>query len=77
MQSGLDETFKLVIHQFVLDELNDITDSKDPKRRDKGRTGLESLSKIQKMSSIELTIPDSALEKGSQVEEKILFLPTA
>ena len=67
-------TYKLVIPQFVLDELNSIADSKDPKRRERGRTGLDSLSKIQQLDGVELTIPDSALEKGSQVEEKILFL---
>lgn len=67
-------TYKLVIPQFVLDELNIISDSKDLKRQERGRRGLEALGQIRQNESIELTIPDSTVEKGSQVEEKILFL---
>ena len=67
-------TYKLVIPQFVIDELNLIADSKDLKRQERGRQGLEAVSKIRQHEQLEVSIPDSSVEKGTQVEEKILFL---
>ena len=67
-------TYKLVIPQFVLDEINIIADAKDPKRRERGRRGLEVLSELHSIPGLEISIPDSAVEKGAQVEDKMLFL---
>ena len=67
-------TYRLVIPQFVIDQLNQIADSTDTKKRERGRRGLDTLGELGDVENIELSIPDSAVEKGAQVEEKILFL---
>ena len=47
----------LVIPQFVLRELQQVADSSDSLKRNRGRRGLDILQKIQKMSVVDVRSP--------------------
>ncbi|ADV63287.1 PilT protein domain protein [Isosphaera pallida ATCC 43644] len=59
----------LVIPRFVLQELQGIADSSEKLRRNRGRRGLDILSKIQKMPWVEVTIHEGELPALSGVRE--------
>jgi uncharacterized protein YacL len=52
----------LIIPRFVLDELQHIADSYDTMRRNRGRRGLEILTKLQKESNIPIEISEMDLK---------------
>ncbi len=58
----------LIVPHFVIEELQHIADSSDNVRRNKGRRGLELLTKMQKHSEIKIDIIDVA--EPSVLEEK-------
>jgi len=64
----------LVIPRFVLDELRHIADSADSLRRNRGRRGLEMLSRLQKDSDIPIEISDVDLEDMQEVDAKLVQL---
>ena len=66
--------FALVVPQFVIDELHGIAESKDSSKRAKGQHGIETLNLIRQMDQVDLQVPDSDIEKGTDVEAKVLFL---
>ncbi|MBI4289066.1 MAG: hypothetical protein HY671_11650 [Chloroflexi bacterium] len=51
---------QLVIPRFVLQELQNVTDSSDPVRRRRGRRGLDMLNKIQKESELPIYVKQLA-----------------
>ena len=66
--------YALVIPRFVLDELHEIADSTDLHRKEKGRKGLEVLSKLRHMKGIELRIHESDVTDAQAVDSKLVFL---
>ncbi|MGB4304217.1 MAG: TRAM domain-containing protein, partial [Syntrophomonadaceae bacterium] len=67
----------LIVPTFVIEELQHIADSSDNIRRNKGRRGLELLSKMQKHSSIKIDImdvTDPAILEEREVDAKLIRL---
>jgi len=64
----------LVIPQFVLKELQQIADSSDTMRRNRGRRGLDILQKIQKMTGAEVMISDIDFPEVREVDLKLIEL---
>lgn len=67
----------LIVPTFVIEELQHIADSADPVRRNKGRRGLELLSKMQKHSHIKIDIievTDTAILEEKEVDAKLIRL---
>ncbi len=65
---------QLVVPTFVIEELQHIADSSDNIRRNKGRRGLELLSKMQKHSSIKIDIIETNIPEEKDVDSKLLRL---
>ncbi|OPJ54930.1 PIN/TRAM domain-containing protein [Alkalithermobacter paradoxus] len=65
---------KLVIPNFVLEELRHIADSADDLKRVRGRRGLDILNKIQKEIDIEVEIYEKDFEDIAEVDSKLLKL---
>ena len=64
----------LVIPQFVLRELQNVADSADASRRNRGRRGLDILQKIQKMNDRDVLISDSDYPEIREVDLKLMEL---
>jgi uncharacterized protein YacL len=64
----------LVVPQFVLKELQQIADSSDTLKRNRGRRGLDILQKIQKMSGVEVMISDLDYPEVREVDLKLIEL---
>jgi uncharacterized protein YacL len=64
----------MVIPRFVLKELQQIADSKDPVRRVRGRRGLEMLGRLQKNPKIEVKIHESDVPDEREVDAKLVRL---
>jgi uncharacterized protein YacL len=67
----------LVVPQFVLKELQLVADSADSLKRNRGRRGLDILQRIQKMSSVEVTISDMDFPDIREVDLKLIELARA
>ncbi|PIY84550.1 MAG: PIN domain nuclease [Candidatus Omnitrophica bacterium CG_4_10_14_0_8_um_filter_43_18] len=65
---------KLVIPRFVLKELQQIADSADSLKRNRGRRGLDILNKIKKAKSADLKISDEDFPEIREVDSKIVKL---
>lgn len=65
---------KVVIPKFVLRELQQIADSTDPIKRQRGRRGLEILNTIQKESGMDITIHEQDFSETSEVDAKLVLL---
>ena len=64
----------MVIPRFVLGELQQIADSADAVRRNRGRRGLEMLNKLQKESVAPIEISDADVENIPDVDGKLVRL---
>ena len=64
----------LVIPQFVLRELQQVADSPDALKRNRGRRGLDILQKIQKMASLTVQIVDDDFPHVRDVDMKLIEL---
>ena len=64
----------LLIPRFVLNELQYIADSPDSLRRQRGRRGMEVLSRLQKETSIPVRISDIDVEGVREVDDKLVIL---
>jgi len=65
----------LVIPRFVLGELQEVADSADRLRRNRGRRGLDILNKMQSNDEIDLSIEDMGLagaERNEPVDHKLV-----
>ena len=67
----------LVIPRFVLDELQHIADSSDALRRNRGRRGLEILSRMQKEPATPVEIVEDDVPDVSEVDAKLVALARA
>jgi len=65
---------ELVVPRFVLDELQAIADSPDPSRQARGRKGLEVLNELKSIPGIHVTIHESEVGRGQQVDAKLIFV---
>jgi uncharacterized protein YacL len=64
----------MVIPQFVLKELQQVADSADSLKRNRGRRGLDILQKIRKMSGIDVNISEIDFPEVREVDLKIIEL---
>jgi uncharacterized protein YacL len=67
----------LVIPRFVLDELQHIADSSDTLRRNRGRRGLEILSRMQKEPATPVEIVEDDVPDVAEVDAKLVALARA
>lgn len=65
---------KLVVPRFVLKELQQIADSSDPIKRQRGRRGLEVLNSIQKDTGMGVTVNEDDFPEISEVDAKLVKL---
>ncbi|MCM8779927.1 MAG: TRAM domain-containing protein [Candidatus Omnitrophica bacterium] len=65
---------KLIVPRFVLNELQQIADSADHLKRQKGRRGLEILHLIQKESHLDVSIHDDDFPDTKDVDAKLIRL---
>ncbi len=65
---------KIIIPKFVLRELQQIADSTDPIKRQRGRRGLEILNIIQNESGMDITIHEQDFTETSEVDAKLVLL---
>ncbi len=64
----------LLIPQFVLRELQQVADSADSLKRNRGRRGLDILQRIQKMAGIEVQILEKDFSHIREVDLKLIEL---
>ncbi|MEW6101358.1 MAG: PIN domain-containing protein [Candidatus Omnitrophota bacterium] len=65
---------KIVIPKFVLRELQQIADSTDPIKRQRGRRGLEMLHTIQKESGLDISLHEEDFPETPEVDMKLIKL---
>jgi uncharacterized protein YacL len=65
---------KIIIPRFVLKELQQIADSTDPIKRQRGRRGLEMLHTIQKESGLDVAIHEEDFPEIPEVDSKLVRL---
>lgn len=63
---------KIVIPNFVLEELRHIADSSDSLKRNRGRRGLDILNEIQKQLQVAVEIVELDFKEVSEVDSKLL-----
>jgi uncharacterized protein YacL len=64
----------LIVPQFVLRELQQVADSADSMKRNRGRRGLDILQRIQKMSGISVQIIETDFPSIREVDLKLIEL---
>src|ERR1700736_562786 len=52
----------LIVPRFILGELQALSDSRDPTKRERGRRGLEILNQLQRSKDVDLTIHESTAD---------------
>ncbi len=65
---------RLIIPRFVLKELQQVADSQDSLKRNRGRRGLDILNKLKKNPQISVKIHEEDFPEISAVDEKIVKL---
>ncbi|MGD0336316.1 MAG: PIN domain-containing protein [Candidatus Omnitrophota bacterium] len=65
---------KLVIPKFVLRELQQIADSTDPIKRQRGRRGLEMLHSVQKEPGLDIALSEEDFPELGDVDTKLVKL---
>lgn len=64
----------IIIPQFILKELQQIADSSDTLKRNRGRRGLDILHRIQKNADLDIKIIDDDFPKIKEVDGKLVAL---
>jgi uncharacterized protein YacL len=64
----------LVVPQFVLRELQQVADSSDSMKRNRGRRGLDVLQRIQKMTNVQVQIVETDFPEVKEVDLKLIEL---
>jgi uncharacterized protein YacL len=67
-------TGKIIIPRFVLRELQQIADSTDPIKRQRGRRGLEMLHTVQQESGLDITLHEEDFAEMTEVDAKLVKL---
>jgi uncharacterized protein YacL len=65
---------RLVVPQFVLDELQAVADSADPLKRNRGRKGLEILRRLQHEPGLDLALLERDFPTIPEVDQKLIAL---
>jgi uncharacterized protein YacL len=65
---------KLIVPRFVLKELQQIADSSDSLKRERGKRGLDILGKLQKNSNIDIKIHNDDFADTKEVDQKLVKL---
>ena len=65
---------RLVVPRFVLKELQQIADSQDSLKRNRGRRGLDILNKIQKDATLDVKIQEEDFPETKEVDAKLVKL---
>jgi uncharacterized protein YacL len=65
---------RLVIPRFILKELQQVADSQDSLKRNRGRRGLDILNKLKKMQNIGVHIHEEDFAESLTVDEKLVKL---
>jgi len=65
---------KLIVPRFVLKELQQIADSTDPIKRQRGRRGLEILNNVKKEAGIDISINEEDFPEVQEVDAKLVKL---
>lgn len=65
---------KMVVPRFVLKELQQIADSTDPIKRQRGRRGLDILHTIQKSEGVDITLHEEEFPETPEVDAKLVKL---
>ena len=64
----------LLVPRFVLNEVQHVSDSPDPLRRNRGRRGLEILGRLQEDSMVPVRITDRDVGDVREVDDKLIML---
>ena len=64
----------LVVPQFVLRELQQVADSSDSMKRNRGRRGLDVLQRVQKMTNVHVQIVETDFPEVKEVDLKLIEL---
>lgn len=64
----------LIIPRFILDELRHIADSADAVRRNRGRRGLDVLSRLQKERTVSVRVIEDDFPEARDVDSKLIML---
>src|SRR5947207_7820766 len=67
-------TGTLIIPQFILRELQQVADSPDSSKRQRGRRGLDMLNRLQSNPSLDIQIVDTDFQAVKEVDLKLLEL---
>ncbi len=65
---------RIVIPRFVLKELQQVADSQDALKRNRGRRGLDVLNKIQKTAELDVRIQEEDFPEVKEVDAKLVKL---
>lgn len=65
---------KIIIPKFVLKELQQIADSTDPIKRQRGRRGLEILHTVQKEAGLDIALHEEDFPEVAEVDAKLVKL---
>jgi uncharacterized protein YacL len=65
---------RIVIPRFVLKELQQIADSQDPIKRNRGRRGLDVLGRLQKTPNVDIKIHEEEFPETKEVDAKLVRL---
>ncbi|MEO1007785.1 MAG: hypothetical protein AAFX79_04420 [Planctomycetota bacterium] len=64
---------RLIVSQFVIDELQRLSDSKDKLKRNRGRAGLDAVRRLQRSSAIEVVV-ETAGPHADEVDQALVEL---
>ncbi|MEQ9095163.1 MAG: hypothetical protein RIE32_02750 [Phycisphaerales bacterium] len=69
-ETGLFQS-RLIVAQFVLDELQRLSDSHDKMKRTRGRAGLDAVRRLQRSSAIEVSV-ESVTQHAPEVDQALI-----
>ncbi len=64
----------LVIPKFVLDELQQLADSRDPLKMERGKRGLDAVAAMRQMRDLEVTIQEDTSSTDAPVDSRLVSL---
>ncbi|EDY84509.1 hypothetical protein VDG1235_4140 [Verrucomicrobiia bacterium DG1235] len=64
----------LFVPKFVVDELNELSNSTVEEERNRGKRGLKTLGELRSFEHLEVRLHESELKAGQSREEKMLFI---
>ena len=65
---------RFIVPRFVLKELQQIADSQDPIKRNRGRRGLDVLARVQKIPNVDVRIAEEDFADIKEVDAKLVRL---